>query len=204
MVRVLELFCGTKSVSKVWEAYEGWDIVSVDIDPKANPTICTDVMNWDYASAFPVGYFDIIWASPPCTTFSKLRATNIGRSRLTKESIEDDITNIGVPILRRTEDIIAYFAPRFWFMENPATGRMRNYTRFTKFTDVTYCAYGFPYKKLTRIWTNTDYVGKRCACKNHPDKIGRSGVSRRVSTTYRIPPLLIDEIGEFVSCHFNT
>ena len=67
-MRVLELFSGTESVGKVARAL-GYDVISLDL---TDATICCDIMEWDYKT-FSAGYFDIIWASPPCNTFSKMR-----------------------------------------------------------------------------------------------------------------------------------
>jgi len=197
-MRVLELYCGTKSVGKVWEKY-GWEVVSVDIVPKRKPTILVDVLEWNFREAFPTGHFDVIWSSPPCTTFSILQYSNIGRKMSdgrikTHQIIEDNIENIGIPLLRKTEEIIQYFNPRFWFMENPQTGRMKQYTIFPNFTDVSYCSYGFPYRKKTRIWSNTDYKGVCCKCPKHEGTVQDVSLLNR----YSIPPMLIDSIGEYI------
>ena len=70
-MRLLELFSGTKSVSKAIEhLYD--EIISVDILNKNNPTYCCDILLWDYKQ-YPPGYFDAIWASPPCTAFAEFR-----------------------------------------------------------------------------------------------------------------------------------
>ncbi len=50
-LRVLDLFCGTGSVSRVF-ADEGYEVVSLDIDPKYNPSIVADVLEWDFRAAF--------------------------------------------------------------------------------------------------------------------------------------------------------
>ncbi len=42
-LRVLDLFSGTGSVSRVF-VDEGYEVVSLDIDPKFNPTIVADVL----------------------------------------------------------------------------------------------------------------------------------------------------------------
>ena len=115
-------------------------------------------MDWDYTE-YPVGYFDIVWASPPCTHFSRLKRCNIGRQCkngkvFTAESIEADISNIGVPILNKTFEIIEYFEPKHWFVENPATARTKDYIHDKPFFVVDYCMYGMPYRKRTNIWTN--------------------------------------------------
>ena len=48
----------------------------------------------------------------------------------------------GVPILRKTEEIIQYFEPRLWFIENPQTGKMKDFIDpSVNFYDVDYCKY---------------------------------------------------------------
>ena len=65
MPRLLELFCGTKSIGRAFEA-AGWEVVSLDIVSKFEPTILCDIRSWDYA-LFPPGHFDMVWASPKRT-----------------------------------------------------------------------------------------------------------------------------------------
>ena len=69
-MKSLDLFCGTKSFSKVAEE-KGFECTTLDILEKFNPTICCDLMDWDYTQYKP-GDFDIVWASPPCTDYSAL------------------------------------------------------------------------------------------------------------------------------------
>jgi len=61
---ILELFCGTKSISKAFEM-RGHHCTTVDIEHKFEPDVCTSVFNLENKQST-----DIIWASPPCTTFS--------------------------------------------------------------------------------------------------------------------------------------
>ena len=68
MPRLLELFCGTKSIGRAFEA-AGWEVVSLDIVSKFEPTILCDIRSWDYA-LFPPGHFDMVWASPVCTEYT--------------------------------------------------------------------------------------------------------------------------------------
>ena len=63
-MKTLELFCGTKSFTKIAEKH-GHTTTTLDILPNFNPTYCCDIMEWNYKE-LPVGYFDIIWASPNC------------------------------------------------------------------------------------------------------------------------------------------
>lgn len=57
--------------------------------------------------------------------------------------------------MRRTLSIVAYLRPKFWFMENPATGLLKQ-QRFMKpyaFIDVDYCQFSnWGYRKRTRVW----------------------------------------------------
>ncbi len=154
-MKVLELFSGTKSVGKVCKDM-GYSVVSLDL---TNADINIDILEWDYKT-YPVGEFDIIWASPPCTYFSNLRYSWIGRKLkkhgdniITRELLEQDMME-GVKLLDKTKEIINYFTPKFWFIENPQTGRMKEFNKELPFYDVDYCKYGFGYKKRTRIWTN--------------------------------------------------
>ena len=137
-MRVLDLFSGTHSVGKVASAL-GYEVVSLDL---SDATICCNILEWDYKAAFSVGHFDIIWASPPCNTFSKMRLSNVGRYGVTMETIQQDISLIGLPILRRTEEIIDYFKPSLYFIENPQTGRMKDYID-RHYYDVDYCKLGY-------------------------------------------------------------
>ena len=51
-MRVLVLCSGTGSVDRAFERI-GWEVASVDWAKKFRPTVCVDVMQWDYKAAFP-------------------------------------------------------------------------------------------------------------------------------------------------------
>jgi site-specific DNA-cytosine methylase len=72
--RALELFSGTGRTGDVLRK-RGYEVTSVDIDPRAGADICEDVMAWDFRK-YPRGDFELIVASPPCTEYS--RAKTIG------------------------------------------------------------------------------------------------------------------------------
>ncbi len=69
-MRLLELFSGTKSVGKVAETL-GYEVTSLDLK---NADINTDILNWDYKIYDPK-HFHVIWASPPCTEYSRALTT---------------------------------------------------------------------------------------------------------------------------------
>jgi hypothetical protein len=196
--RLLDLFAGTHSVSKV-AAQMGYEVVSLDLSDKYSPTIVTDILTWDY-TVYPRDHFHVIWASPPCTTFSMLRRTNIGRPKKgggvhTKESMEADMHAIGVPVVERMKEIIAYFEYACHFIENPGASRIKEFLDDGYYV-VDYCQYAdWGYRKRTNIWTPLNsFVPKTCNCKSHAIRIGFHGNSPSRDLKYRVPPALIHEL----------
>ena len=109
MPRLLELFSGTGSIGRVFSAH-GWEVISVDIDPKMQPTICADLLTFDYRSLG--GGFDVVFASPPCTQYS------IARSKAKKPRYLDAAD----ACVRKALDIIAHFKPAAWFLKTRRRG----------------------------------------------------------------------------------
>ena len=193
MVKVLELFSGTRSVGKCCDAL-GWDSVSVDMILPADHEC--DIMDFDYKQ-YDRDYFDIIWGSPPCTNYSALKKCWYGRrlkdgTIYSKELNEKDQAEADILVLK-TLEIINYFNPTYWFIENPQTGNLKNrdIMKGIPFHDVDYCMYSdWGYKKRTRIWTNKPlyWVGKLCdgsgACGNmiETTKKHKLNVSKDVHT----------------------
>ena len=157
MLKVLELFSGTGSVGKVAKDI-GWEVLSLDLELEADIKI--DIMDWNYKE-YPKDSFDIIWASPPCTYYSILQNCWLGRRKadgvlLTKELLEEQRKESD-KLVQRTLDIIEYFDPPLWFMENPQKGQLkdRDIVKGIPYYDVSYCMYSdWGYEKRTRIWTN--------------------------------------------------
>ena len=51
----------------------GWvEGVSLDIVSKFEPTILCNIRSWNYA-LFPLGHFDMVWASPVCSRALTMR-----------------------------------------------------------------------------------------------------------------------------------
>jgi hypothetical protein len=71
----------------------------------------------------------------------------------------------GVPILRKAQEVIDYLKPSVFFIENPRTGRMKDFLKDVPFYDVDYCRYGFSYRKATRIWTDLENFEPRVCNK---------------------------------------
>ena len=113
-MRLLELFCGTKSIGRCFEEY-GFEVVSLDRDPKFQPTICEDILTWDY-TIYPPGYFQVVWSSPECTQYSIARS-----NAKTPRDLE-----YADSLVQKALEIIHYFNPRAWFLENPASGLLKS------------------------------------------------------------------------------
>ena len=185
MPRLLELFSGTKSISKVLEK-KGYEIISLVLDNKYKPTINEDILNWDYKK-YPSNYFDLITASPVCLYWSVLRNTWIGRKCksihpteiITMEHINKVIDDKGKPMIDKTIEIINYFKNgnsnlKFW-IENPQTGKLKTYMKDKypdiKFNDFDYCKFSnWGYKKRTRFWSNIEGLEDKL-CKKDCDNI---------------------------------
>ena len=155
-MKLLDLFTGTGSVARVAREL-GNEVTSLDINPRCEPTVCADILHLNYRDTFSPNEFDIVWASPPCETFSCARKCNIGRmvkgEMMTQETLLRDTESIGVPVLRRTQEIIEYLKPTVWIIENPYTGTMKDYiTEHPAVYD--YCMFGKLYRKRTAIWSN--------------------------------------------------
>ena len=148
MPRLLELFCGTKSIGRAFEA-AGWEVVSLDIVSKFEPTILCDIRSWDYA-LFPPGHFDMVWASPVCTEYS--RALTMRPRRLEE----------GDALVLRALEIMEHFDP----LGHRESGHRAAFMERLPWVDVTYCKYGTPYRKQTRLWTNMRWRPSRGLCRS--------------------------------------
>jgi hypothetical protein len=160
--RLLELFCGTKSVGKVFES-AGYEVVSLDYESRFNATHIEDILTWDYTQ-YPPDYFNVIWASPDCTTWSlatggiyRIKSEIYGRGNKYQEG-----ATLGNNMILRVIEILKYFKAGAWFIENPR-GLLVHFPPFKDFlkevngnnTLVYYANYnnwGFP--KPTHIWSN--------------------------------------------------
>ena len=59
-------------------------------------------------------------------------------------------------ILQQTLDMIEYFEPTYWIIENPQAGLMKDQIEMwgLPYRDIDDCKYGMPYRKRTRLWNN--------------------------------------------------
>jgi hypothetical protein len=201
MPRLLELCSGTGSVGRAFAAL-GWDVVSVDIDRKARPTICCSVLDLTLEQCHERGPIDFVWASPPCCHYSCLRA------RWGPRDLEGS-DRIVAACLRIARELNAPL-----IMENPHSGLLKTRPVMLEarmpMSVVDYCKYGAPYRKRTALWSNCGFVPARPLCRHdcaasegrrHPvhaqwgNRAGGRPVRRHV--LYALPPELTAEIAAF-------
>jgi hypothetical protein len=154
-MKALVLFKGTGSIDAALEK-QGWSVTSLDILPKFQPTFAEDIMTWNYRQ-FEPGHFAFIWASPVCTEFSRALTT---RPR---------VIELGDRLAKKALEIVDYFKPKWWALENPQTGllKTRPYMQGLPYQDVCYCMYGYPYRKATRIWGNVPFAARPMCNKDN-------------------------------------
>jgi len=209
-MKILELFKGTGSITNHFEDMDNVEVISLDILKKYNPTICCDIMDFDYKQ-FDIGYFDIIWASPECKVFSMLQNTHIGKKWKNKEELENVRKDNSI-FINKTIEIIDYLKPEFYFIENPRYSKMWDYIENDiykdKFILVDYCYFDYPYKKPTKILTNKKLNNMLCKCTGNPKhplrlgvyggkmanvlKVNRIKDNTTLNQRYSIPPKLLD------------
>jgi hypothetical protein len=151
MPRLLELFSGTGSVGRAFER-RGWEVVSVDVCPKFKPTHCVNILEWE--CPYPPGYFDAVHASPPCEQYSRARTT-----AKTPRNLE-----LADARVQKALELISVLQPRWYTIENPQTGMLKDrpFMQGIPYVDFCYCCFGALYKKPTRIFTNTALEGRMC------------------------------------------
>ncbi len=152
-MRLLELFSGTGSVGSVF-AFAGWEVVSLDPDPKTDAIIHEDILTWVYTIThrdtsiqfgpvlvaptthvpYVVPKHDEIWfgRTPWCCTCSKLLPTfSHGR---------------GLSKTPQTEVL-----------------KDRAFMHGKPYAHVDYCCHcNWGYRKRTRLWNNMNFTGKLC------------------------------------------
>lgn len=160
-MRVFELFAGTGSFSNV-AIKRGHDIFTTDIDLQFDVDYFTDIMDFD-VSKVPFTP-DVIWASPPCETFS---VASIGHHWNTDNTPKTEAAEQGMRQVIKAIELIDKLKPKYWFIENPR-GKLRKLPfmqGFFRYT-VTYCQYGDTRMKPTDIWSNWGGLQLRPMCKN--------------------------------------
>ena len=205
MKKLLEIFCGTKSVGKVFEEHD-WEVISLDIEKKWKPTILADILEWDYKT-FDKNYFNHIHFSPPCIYMSQIQQSWYGRYKgkgenkyLFTKDIHIKQLEDSDKILYKIKEIIEYFDNITFTIENPYHTKFNNITKRNilnyPFEIVDYCMYDYPIKKPTVFFNNFNLKLNTCD-KSHTHVVWKKfcgGSNSRLEDRYTIPKKLIENI----------
>lgn len=163
-MKILELFAGTRSIGKAFEAH-GHEVYSVEWDKSfENINLFADIGKLTAEQILAdFGQPDVIWASPDCATFSVAAISRHRRKNPETGSLDpiSDYAKFCDEVDQNVLKLIRELKPKFWFIENPRGGMrkmswMQGLPRYT----VTYCKYETdkPVEerrmKPTDIWTN--------------------------------------------------
>ena len=123
-MKVLELFAGTRSIGKAFEA-RGHEVFSVEWDKTfPNISLYADVGNITAEDIIRVfGKPDVIWASPDCTTYSVAAISKHRRKQKDGDLAPiSDYAKFCDKVNAHVVELIEDLQPRYWFIENPRGG----------------------------------------------------------------------------------
>lgn len=212
---VLELFAGTRSIGKAFEAaghtvYSvDWDKQFKDIDLYADIGQLTKEQIIELCGGVP----DVIWASPDCTTYSvaaisRHRIKEASGNLAPKSDYAKQCDEVNVHLIELIRDL----KPKYYFIENPRAAMrkmwfMQELPRYT----ITYCQYGDIRQKATDIWTNHPNPCFKPPCKQgapchqpapRGSQSGTQGLKNRIEKA-KIPPALCNHIVDICSGDVN-
>tara|TARA_R100001591_G_scaffold27878_2_gene38432 strand:+ start:8 stop:622 length:615 start_codon:yes stop_codon:yes gene_type:complete len=197
-MNTLELFAGSRSFSKVAEEL-GHRVYTTDNQDFENIDQVCDIFDFD-VNKLPYAP-DMVWTSPPCTSFS---VASIGHHWNKDNTPKTEKAELGVAIVKKTIEIIEQLEPKYWFIENPR-GKLRKLDFMQDFQrkTVTYCSYGDMRMKPTDIWTNFDFATRPMCfngnrdCHHEPAPRGSKTGTQGLKGDYlrsQIPPALFEDI----------
>ena len=177
---VLELFAGSRSIGKA-AIQLSFELFSSDINDFEDIDYVVDIRKFD-VNKVPFKPF-IIWASPPCTGFSVASIGSHWTGGKKGYIPKTEISTIGIELVQKTIEIIKYFNPKYWFIENPR-GLLRKMPFMQEFKRQTvwYCQYGDNRAKPTDIWTNSNTWIPRPCCFNGNKKCHHESAPRGAKT----------------------
>ena len=167
-LKVLELFSGTGSIGKVFRKH-GHEVIAVDVDGRFGCEIQDDILQFAYVKLPWVP--DIIWASPPCTEYSRAKTMGVRNLELADRLVAKFI---------EIRDYFLELNPSMlWFCENGQTTML--WQRDVAKTlwpriNLSYCQYGKPYRKNTTIATNAIWDPSPKKCNPKTCKMMENGV----------------------------
>lgn len=102
---IISLFDLTGNWSKPYKD-NGFEVIQVDLQ------LGIDILTWNYKQIPKEKVYGILSACP-CTDFALSGATHF------KRKDNDGTTEKSIKLVKKTMEIIKYFKPKFWVIENP-------------------------------------------------------------------------------------
>lgn len=140
MKHLLSLFDHSGGWSKPFR--EVAEVFQVDIK------LGIDILEWDYKAWGKDKNVVGVLAAPPCTHFT------VSGNQYWNEKDKDGRTAEMIKLVEKTIEIIEYFNPKFWALENPV-GRIEKcvpYLKGKRCFSFNPCDFGDAYTKKTVIW----------------------------------------------------
>jgi len=210
-LKVLELFSGTRSVSKAFERH-GHETFCVDWDERFEADLHDDI---EFLKASKIlrlfGRPDVIHLSPDCATFSmaaisRHRSKNpSGGGLVATSEYAKKCDRVDVNCMRPIRDL----SPLAFWIENPTAGmRKADWIQWAPIWPTSYCQWTkdvpleIRRRKATDIWTNVPNPQIRVPCKNGDPchvpaprgaRTGTQGIKGSVDRS-RIPDELCEHI----------
>jgi len=182
-MKTVELFAGTQSFSKVAREL-GHETFCVDNNEKFENDLTIEINEETITKAWKeIEQADIIWMSPPCTTFTMAAGNthwNADRTPKTQKALE------GRKLLSLCKKIAEHCIKhnKIFFIENPRA-RARWFLPLEWRKTAWYCKYGDTRAKPTDIWTNLkDWNPRTCHNfkKNQPNHCHHEAAPRGSKT----------------------
>ena len=146
-MQILELFAGSCIMSETAKEL-GHITFAVDKEPFEKIDLVKDILD---LQEIDIPFIpEMIWASPPCTSFS-IAAVSHHRNNQEPKS---EFAKYSDELVKKTLEIIGWY-DCIYFIENPV-GMLRkmDYMKGLPRATVTYCKYGDTRMKPTDIWSN--------------------------------------------------
>jgi len=144
-IYILSLFDLTGNWSQPYRD-NGFEVIQIDIQ------LGTDILTWDYTTIPKDSVYGIL-AAVPCTDYA------VSGARWFAQKDQDGRTEASQRLVAKTKEIIDYFDPVFWVIENPVSRihKLNPWLGNTKyrFDPYDFAGYGYDedrYTKRTHLW----------------------------------------------------
>jgi site-specific DNA-cytosine methylase len=151
----------------------------------------------------PYSSYDVVWASPPCKSFSSMSSHHYWTEKMHPKNQE---AMIYLNLLYHAKRLIHAVEPEYYFIENPQ-GRMTRIMPDNEFkAKITYCQYGYEDQKPTFLFGEhpPSFKYRRCSegesCHNTAPRGSDTGTQddRSASDRASLPQGLVEEVVDSV------